>query len=314
MLRLKFGENERGFPIKLVSDAKATESDIQQYINITKAGRQNVLTKKQASRMRRVKDDLVNNYTYTTQDIENNIRKKKEKGQTAANLGLEQTRAAIAVEAARAAVTDAKNQVETAQEEADVSKAKTAYADAERLLEKRLEEEKQVLEKVKNRKNRLTSRSGDQKWAKVNQRNIQKNQKSDLGALKPKEKKDDSAGAQQKFNPFARRKVKPKILWEVGQKDEESKENEGEAPKDHSKSKENAEKEQDITPSLVQEHQEKAAALSQSHQFAIDEEVLAQSSFTSGIVGLTAKKAAKKRVRKGLSLAEYHERKAGGTL
>ena len=64
----------------------------------------------------------------------------------------------------------------------------------------------------------------------------------------------------------------------------------------------------------MQEHQEKAAALSQSHQFAIDEEVLAQSSFTSGIVGLTAKKAAKKRVRKGLSLAEYHERKAGGKL
>ena len=115
-------------------------------------------------------------------------------------------------------------------------------------------------------------------------KNIQKNQKSDLGALKPKEKKDDSAGAQQKFNPFARRKVKPKILWEVGQKDEESKENEGEAPKDNSKSKENAEKEQDITPSLVQEHQEKAAALSQAHQFAIDEEVLAQSSFTSGMV------------------------------
>ena len=73
-------------------------------------------------------------------------------------------------------------------------------------------------------------------------------------------------------------------------------------------------KEGDSTPALVQEQQHKAAALSQSHQFAIDEEVLAQSSYKNGIAGLGMKRPINDRVRKGLSLSEYQQRKAAGTL
>jgi hypothetical protein len=55
-------------------------------------------------------------------------------------------------------------------------------------------------------------------------------------------------------------------------------------------------------------------ALSESHQFAIDEEGLAQSSLL-GSYGLgSSSKSPKTRVRKGLSLAEYLERKEKGTL
>lgn len=308
VLKLQFGKNERIFPIKLISDNKATESDVTLYVNEMKNQRRQVLSRIEANKIRRKQDDLVKNYTYTTEDIENNLRNRKKKGHTAANLGLEQTRAAIAVQAARAALEDAKHQLDSADGE------RSAVLAAEKALEERLEEERAVLEKVKSRKERLTQRSKDKKWAKVNQRALEINQKADLGALKEKEseKAATESGSKPKFNPYARRKVKPKILWEVGQKEETEEAKESE--KDTNGTENATEKEPDSTPNLVQEHQEKAAALSQSHQFAIDEEVLAQSSFTNGITGLSAKKPVRKRVRKGLSLTDYLEKKAAGTL
>jgi hypothetical protein len=161
-----------------------------------------------------------------------------------------------------------------------------------------------------NHKQRLTSRSKDQKWAKVNQRAKKANHKADLEVAKEKE----DTGNANAFNPYARRKVKPIILWEVGQQDEKkSDENASDAKKD-ALSRESTGAEDATTPSLIQEQQEKAAALSHSHQFAIDEEVLALSSYTKGISGLGSNKRVRKRVRKGLSLSEYQERKAAGTL
>jgi RNA polymerase-associated protein RTF1 len=306
MLKLQFGKNERIFPIRLISDNKADESDVSLYVTEMKNQRQQVLSRNEANKIHRKQDELVKNYTYTTEDIENNLRNRKKKGQTAANLGLEQTRAAIAVQVARATLKDTKHQAESG--EGDSS----AIVEAEKLLQERLDEESLVLKKVKSRKDRLTQRGKDKKWAKVNQRALEMNQKLDRGALKDKdsEKKDKESGAKPKFNPYARRKVKPKILWEVGQKeDKEEETKEAEAPKEGGK-----QKEQDATPNLVQEHQEKAAALSQSHQFAIDEEILAQSSFTNGITGLSTKKPVRKRVRKGLSLNQYLKQKSAGTL
>ena len=304
-LRLQFGKNERVFLIKLISDNKATEVDVNLYKTEMKNQREQVLSRKEANKIRRKQDTLVSNYTYTTEDIESNLQKRKKKGSAMANLGLEQTRAAIAVQAARAALEEAVQQAKSGDGDSSAVDA------AEKELDERLEEERRVLEKVRNRKERLTQRGTDKKWAKVNQRALEMNQKLDRGALKePEEFKVDS-GAKPKFNPYARRKVKPKILWEVGQKEEE----EQEEKKDTSNAADEiAEKEQDSTPNLVQEQQQKAAALSQSHQFAIDEETLAQSSYTSGIAGLTAKKTVRKRVRKGLSLNEYLERKEAGTL
>jgi len=223
-----------------------------------------------------------------------------------ANLGLEQTRAAIAVQAARAALNESILQAKSG--DADSS----AVDIAEKDLEERLEEERRLLEKVKNRNERLTQRGKDKKWAKVNARALEMNQKLDRGAFNEPEDEKAESGAKPKFNPYARRKVKPKILWEVGQKEEEEEENNDSSEKMAGDG--STEKELDSTPNLVQEQQQKAAALSQSHQFAIDEETLAQSSYTNGISGLTAKKATRKRVRKGLSLSEYLERKESGTL
>ena len=100
--------------MRLISDAKVDEGDMKQYVSATKAQRGHVLFKRQANKLRRKQDELVNNYTYTLEDIENNLKAKKKKGQTAANLGLEQTRAAIAVQGARDALEEAKHAMNTA--------------------------------------------------------------------------------------------------------------------------------------------------------------------------------------------------------
>jgi RNA polymerase-associated protein RTF1 len=311
VLKLKFGTKEKLFPMSLVSDAKAMEADVSQYLTAEKANRHRVMTKKEANKMRRQQDELVNNYTYTTADIEDNLRDRKRKGQSAANLGLEQTRAAIAVQGAKANLQDARYQLKNATDK-EVAGFEKAAKVAEKNLQKNLEAERMVKDKMRDRKRRLTGRSKDQKWAKVNERALAMNQKVDRGEF-AEEEDVEGTGAKPSFNPFARRKVKPKILWEVGQKDDTK---EGEESKDAEASKEkpteNENVGKEVEPTLVQEQQHKAAALNQSHQFAIDEEVLVQSSFTNGIAGLTAKTV--KRVRKGLSLKEYQERKEAGSF
>ena len=144
------------------------------------------------------------------------------------------------------------------------------------------------------------------------------NRQADVGLNKGKDKAiDKSPSGKVAFNPYARRKVKPKNLWQVGQGDEKELRDEkkdSEAPFNDGTGQTNGDITVNSTPPLVQEQQGKAAALSQSHQFAIDEETLAQTSFLSGIGFLTAKKNTKKRVRKGLSLADYLQRKEAGTL
>jgi RNA polymerase-associated protein RTF1 len=264
---------------------------------------------------------LISNFTYTAEDIEKQLNEKKKKGQSGGNLGLEQTRAAIAVQAARGALAEAQAQLKAASDSTEISDAQKRVSEAKRLLDQRLDEEQRVLEKVKNRKNRLTSRTTDQKWAKVNQRAVKMNRQADVGAFKEKEVEVEKNGSGKPvFNPYARRKVKPKILWEVGQKDEKTEGDEmtdGDTPGPGAKDaapQANGEKDGDSTPSLVQEQQGMATALSQSHQFNIDEEILVQSSYTSGIAGLSSKRNVVKRTRKGMSLSDYQERKAAGTL
>lgn len=311
MLKLKFGANTRDFPISLVSDAKADQSDVTQYVTAMKSIRQRILGKKEAAKMRKQQDKLVNDYVYTTADIEANIQSRKNKGDPAANLALERTRAAIGVQAARAALRDVKFQLKHAKNSEEIVTFEQAVAEAEKNLEKKLDEEQAIRDRAKSRKQRLAGRTKDQKWARVNKRNLETNQAVDRGEMAAKEDPKEAANAKDSFNPYARRKVKPKILWEVGQ-DEEGKD--GEDAKEGEGKGGEGEKEVDTTPTLVQEQQHKAAALSQSHQFAIDEEVLAKSSLSTGIGGIGSKKAVVKRVRRGLSLSEYQERKAAGTL
>merc|ERR1711957_33722 len=186
---------------------------------------------------------------------------------------------------------------------------------AEENLRIKFEQEISILKKVKSRRERNKSRSNN--WNDVNERANKVNRLADVGLdrAKNKELNKDPSG-KETFNPYARRKVKPKNLWQVGQGDEkkeveEKKDSEVPANTKDGTGQING----DVhAPPLVQEQQGKAAALSQSHQFAIDEETLAQTSFLSGIGGLTSKKNTKKRVRKGLSLSDYLEQKEAGTL
>ena len=321
MLTLKFGKNQRDFAISLVSDAKIDEADMKQFIDATKANRERTLGKKEANKMRRQQDKLVREYVYTTEDIEANLLNRKKKGETAANLALERTRAAIAVQGARAALKDAAFQLANARNANNADEIKEfeqMVAATEKVLEEKLIEEQTVKDRVKDRKTRLTGRSKDQKWALVNKRALEINQKVDRGEMIDTEFDIENSAAKATFNPYARRKVKPKILWEVGQtegeKNAEAGKDEDAAKNKNLDSTENGEKDLDSTPALIQEHHHKAAALNQSHQFAIDEEVLALSSFTTGIAGLGSKRVPMNRVRRGLSLAEYQERKAAGTL
>jgi RNA polymerase-associated protein RTF1 len=316
MLQLAFGANEKIFPIRLVSDAKPTEADVKQYVAAMHTARMpdQILGKREATKLRTKQDELINTYTYTTEDIENSLNAKKQKGQSAANLGLEQTRAAISVQGAQDSLSAAKARRKAAVDSQAINEAEEEIKIATQRLEQRLLEEERIQEKAKNRKERLNNRSTDQKWAKVNRKAVTMNQKADADAFKTKDSfSDKSSSAKPAFNPYARRKVKPKILWEVGQKDENK---EGDEKKDSDAAngtEATLDKDVEAPPPLVQEQLAKAAKLSQSHQFAIDEEILAQTSFTGGNIGLTARKNAR-RVRKGLSLAEYQERRTAGTL
>ena len=232
-----------------------------------------------------------------------NLRSRKEKGQSAANLGSEQTRTGIAVQAAKAEVSDLQSQLRAAKDPSDIAELEKALQQAEEALEDRIADEQVVLDKMKDRKAKLSKRGVDQKWAKVNQRAIQTNQKVDRGDMKTTEDESTKSGGKATFNPYARRKVKPKILWEVGQKDDEQGDGgkDAETPGDEGRT--------DSTPNLVQEHQDKTAL----NDYALDEEVTLQSSFLHGISGLGTKRVIK-RVRKGLSISEYLKRKADGTL
>lgn len=333
-LRLKFGTSERDFPMYLVSDAPPEEIDVQKYIATQKDRRLDTLSKRRANKLRRLQDDLVNNYTYTTEDIERNLELRKRQGKSAGNLGLEQTKVAIALQAARENVSDMERRVANAKralmesdnsaEEDELTKtvkeAEKRLEIAKLQLEKRLDEAETTKEAVQDRKRKLTQRSKDRHWAKVNQRNVQANQRADREANKAN---DDSAvagtGKKKEFNPYARRRVKPKILWEVGQAKDEEEAQKAEEKKDSAKDTANEVKPTssvDVTaPKLVHESHGKAPALHDRHQFAIDEEGLAQSTAIDSMLGGMRRKApTKHRARKGISLADYFDRKENGTL
>jgi len=312
MLKLDFAGMIKVFTLSLVSDNKVDQGDVNLYETRMKTARKEdeLLGKIEAMKLRRKRNELIDNFTYTTEDIEKKLREKKKKGESSQNLGLEQSRAANAVLAAVGAVDNAKARFEDARGGAEMNDAKEEVKIAEEHLEMRLEQERMVLKKVKSRRKRNQNRSKN--WVEVNERANKMNKLADVGLSKPKSiVSDKGPSGQESFNPYARRKVKPKNLWQVGQGDDDiKKEQKSEAPK----SKDNLNTNNHSTPPLVQEQQGKATALSQSHQFVIDVEKMAQTSFLSGIRGLASKKKSKKRIRKGLSLAEYQERKAAGTL
>ncbi|KAL7521219.1 hypothetical protein ACHAWX_005912 [Stephanocyclus meneghinianus] len=336
-LRVTFGKFENVFKMITVSDHRPTLDDVTKYVSQLKTDRQTdiILSKKKAIKLRKKQDSLVNNYTYTKEDIERLVTEKKKRNKKASNIGLEKTRIAIAVQAAEDAVKEAERRLEEAkieQLEADdsmvgitqsnVTKAMEALEDANVLLQERLEEQKRILKDEEDRINRLKGSSKVQNWVKVNQRAKLANQNADFQSYKEqlaKEKAESSA--EPKFDPFARRKVKPKNLWEVGTKQssdkntdansngliEEEKKDSHPSERDDSNAVKDFDKEnnrEDVTE--AQKHD----ATGQSAPFVYDDDI---NIGDTANLGLGMKKLGN-RARRGISLEDYQSRKAAGTL
>lgn len=312
----------------LISDSRPSQDDVNKFVNVTKSARAEVLSKRHAAKRRRQQDELVSSYTYTKEDIERNLQERKQSGKVTANLSLEQTRAELAVQGARMAVADARNRLDDAQRsllelggtdseivlERNVESARKELEQAKRELAARLEEQERVMDVVDKRKKKLTSRRNDLNWAKVNQRNKELNEVADFEAFKEQKARAEAeakSGGQPKFNPYARRKVKPKMLWEVGQKEEKKDDD----PKGLEMQVENSAIDKNghhndgaIKAAQAAKEAEKAA---QSHQFNLDEdaEISGGTAFE-----VSQKERSRARMRKGISLAEYQQRKVAGTL
>lgn len=344
LLRLKFGNNERDFPMYLVSDTPPVELDIHKYLTTQKNNREETLTKRRAAKLRKTQDQLISTYTYTTADIERNLLQRKQQGKSMANLGSEQTKIAIAVQGAQDSLKEAEHRLVDAKKalmefsgshheeqylEKAVESCQNRVKDAKKEVEKMLKEEQATLDAVKTRTLKLTGRAKDQKWATVNQRALQMNQKVDRESYKAQQEADarKAAGVKEKFNPYARRQVKPKILWEVGQGKDEEEALLAEEKKDSLDDGVPVMVDLSLptitnatTPALVTEN---VTALSDNHQFAIDEEGLVQTSKASSggggrghmsWSGDLSGNPRQKRQRKGLHLDEYFDRKEKGTL
>ena len=320
-LKLRFGTSERDFAMYLVSNAPPSLEDLQKYTTAQRNNRLEIVSKRRATKLYRLQQNLVENYTYTTEDIEKNLQKRKKLGKLSGNLGGEKTKAAIALQAAKDAYKEADNRFTEAKlklmeagdddniEELNktVKECEAAVEEAKKVLGEKQNEERRLREIEDDYKRRLKSRSRDRNWAKVNARALKENQRADREAHKEKAEKADVT------NLSARRKVKPKVLWKVGQGDEEEKEEDAtasEKPVDKPQAKNDTEQPtMEAPPTLVQEA---TVAGDSAHQLAIDEEALAKDSLASLVVG--GHRAKKRRIRKGISLEEYFERKEKGNL
>ena len=112
---------------------------------------------------------------------------------------------------------------------------------------------------------------------------------------------------------------KPKILWEVGQKEEKkdddatkTSDNEARDEADEAVKAANAKDDQQMAETPQEDILGSQKLIGERHQFSIDEEALTPD--TTSILGTSRKKQKVSRTRKGLSLADYQNQKSEGTL
>lgn len=314
-----------------VSDHKPSIEDVTKYVSQMKIDRvhENMLLKKKAIKIRKKQDNLVNNYTYTKEDIELLVNEKKKRNKKALNIGLEKMDIAVAVQSAREAVKEAEQRLEDAKLEQKVAddsvagRAADEVAAAEEYLKKakatlseKIDEQEKILRDEEERINRLKGSSKVQNWVKVNQRAKLANQNADFLSYKGQIAKDKAeASAEPKFDPYARRKVKPKNLWEVGGRQSNDKSDavgaiEEEKKDSHPSEDAHASKEAAKGNTHDNSEVQKLDTAIQPAPFVYDDDI------NIGDVanfGLGLKKAAN-RTRKGISLDDYQSRKAAGTL
>ena len=320
-----------------VSDHRPTVDDVTKYVGHLKneRGSHTLLTKKKANKLRKKQDELVNNYTYTKEDIEMLVKEKKKRNKKSANIGLEKTRVAIAVRAAEDAVKEVERQLTDAEVErmeanteseemvADekVNELKKALEEANNNLKEAKAEQTRIMKEDEERSNKLKQNSKIQNWDKVNQRAKLANQSADFAAYKEQRAREKAEGsAEPKFDPYARRKVKPKNLWEVkGAKSDEAAEATVEEEKNEAAALVERDDSTNATKEVDKENKrddnpdsQKNDLPSQSNQFAFDDDIMIGGDIAN-LAGIGVKKTTT-RVRQGISLEDYQSRKAAGTL
>jgi hypothetical protein len=336
-VKLKFGDSTKLFKMVQVSDSRPTEDDYRQLMsNLSSREKKSrgILSKKEAAKKRKEQDILISTYTYTTDDIENAIKANK----SIVNIGAEKIRVGIAVKAATLALAEAEKRVEELKREKKGSNTHVNDVNIDKLLEDaqnelskakndldaKKDEEQAILAAELNRKSRIQN-SKAKDWSKVNEKARLANAKFDVQSYKAERERQqkEKEGGVVAFDPYKRRKVKPQILWEVGQDKgttekpttiETEKANEKTtiiAPKvaENGKDKDDGTEDKENKNRLPQ----KPKLVDQIQDLSIDEEVLAKSNIT-GELQNNSKNIVRARVRKGISLQEYLERKAAGLL
>jgi len=330
-LKVEFGKHINYFRMITISDSPPEEAEVMKYIHQLKNSRKQALSKSQARRIKSALIDTVNNYQYTKDDIDRVVQEKK-KNIVARNIGLEKTRIEIEVLAASEALTEAQNTLNGLQKkssgiepnEGKIVIAQNNVIEAQKKLDLILAEKQRIVDADEMRKRKIMMSSKVQNWVKVNQRAKEKNRAADYLSYKGHSKQRVTS---KEFDPFARRKVKPDILWEVGKgenKDVRQVDSEMAVTENVSSSKLLAAADDNMHTSQHRENENKKKMeylnsqkelIGKRHQFAIDEEVLARtSSRLNGVDMDRDHYVGQDRIRRGLSLAEYQERKASGRL
>ena len=290
ILKVRFGNSTNSYRMIMCSDSRPTKEDMQRYVEACKKIKKNkrsdeqpnrILSSREATKILQKQRHLVNNYTYTTDDIEKSIKQNKKNGSKRMifNIGAEKTRISTMVLSARRHLQDALADLENAktllEEDGDevesmelkVEEATEAVNKAQDELETVLADQKNISSIEEGRKKKFAQSVKIQKWNNINKRAAAANQKADFEGDKYRIKKEPSA---------------PKI--------KDSLENKTRFVK---------------TDTTV----------GQSHQFAIDEEGLAKmGGYAGGQTAFPANGTRLPRVRKGLSFDEYQAKKAEGTL
>lgn len=312
-----------------ISDSRPDASDVSQYLTQLKnrrGGSSDVLSKKEATSMRKKQDSLITNYVYTNEDVQKTIDVSKKLKKKINNIGAEKTRVSIAVQAARTALDDAKQQkfeletklleVDALDEEKEIND-ELAYVngrivDLEQDFEKKVEDQKKVLNAESYRIQQLKNNEKNRGWAKVNQRAIAANKAADVEAYKMRQTEEE-----EKDNPFARRKVKPTILWTVGQEKKEDDRGavyeSGESKVDHEVDATTIDENIETGDANLSSSRDLRSGLKKKlsehiNDMSIDDEDIPRLMMSNTTKTFTS------RVRRGISLSEYFERKSAGTL
>lgn len=337
-MQVAFGKNVRDFKMLTISDHRPNQEDVTRLVSQLKTERltDDILTKKRGNKLRKRQDELVNNYTYTKDDIDMLVKEKKKRNKKSLNIGLEKTRVALAVQAAQDEVEEIKRRIEIEEQQLQtddapeltkdaLEKEKEALEMANQKLEECITEQQRIQKVDEDRVNKLKQSSKVQNWTKVNRKAKMANRNADFQSYLEQQAREKMQGsAEPKFDPYARRRQKPKNLWEVGgpnQSSENVSEINGSSGAVEEEKKETTERDDanvgkeggngENKREEIPEQPQKLEMPGQTNKFAFDDDIMIGGDMTN--LGIGTKKV-ETRSRKGLSLDDYQERKTAGTL